>query len=214
MRLFHGTTKSAAKAIRADKRGLLPGSWLTSSREFAQHYAEVKAEALDDEPEVMEFDYDIESLWPGGLQNPVAREFMVKAPAAPTVPTVPAPIVKSNPSAGAVGTAPAAPDAPAAPAIHATHPGVTELPEGAWKEWKTERLAKHFAALVTSGEAERKEITAAIMNIERWNKNKNRALSRKARIVHDEYARILKRSPANKARKALKAGSAGKAGGE
>lgn len=65
--------------------------------------------------------------------------------------------------------------------IKATHPGISELPDGAWESWKVERLAKHFEALAAKIGAA--PAMRAALNIERWNKNSNPALSKKARGV-------------------------------
>lgn len=65
--------------------------------------------------------------------------------------------------------------------IQATHPGISELPPGAWGSWKVDRLVKHFEALgakIGAAPAMR-----AALNIERWNKDKDPALSQKARAV-------------------------------
>lgn len=216
MRFYHGTTKSAAAAIKADKRGLLPGSWVTTNQEFAEHYAAVKAAAEEDEPVVMEFDLDPETLLPGGLQLATAREFMV-AKTGGTSGTITGtidasgelerPTVHANPSKGAIGADAQAvlnfgtvstavhsnPQTPmaSAPTIHATNPGIMGLPEGAWSEWSDQRLVKHFVERLAGRHMTRREIARSIGNLIRWNKRQNPELSKKAARVFKKYRAIV-----------------------
>jgi len=72
--------------------------------------------------------------------------------------------------------------------IKAKNPGIMEMPEGAWDRWSVKKLVAHFT---TMGKKKGKPETArAIMNIERWNKNRDPALSAKARSVMN----VLKKS--------------------
>ena len=65
--------------------------------------------------------------------------------------------------------------------IKSENPGITGLPEGAWKKWSVGKLVNHFISKAKS--KGKPAISKAVMNIERWNKNDNPTLSKKARSV-------------------------------
>ena len=73
--------------------------------------------------------------------------------------------------------------------IKIKHPGITELPTGAWGDWKAGKLVEHFISVAKK--KGRGPIMRSILNIERWNKNDNKPLSSKARGVIN----ALKKSP-------------------
>ena len=65
--------------------------------------------------------------------------------------------------------------------IKAKNPGILDLPEDGFKTKSVEALAKHFITLAkTKGAA---PVMRAILNIERWNKNRDKSLADKARSV-------------------------------
>lgn len=74
--LYHGTTAAIADRLGNDHRNLLPGSWLTSSREWAEHYANLRAQATGDHPAVLEFKIRRTDLIQGGLHGPLVQEYL------------------------------------------------------------------------------------------------------------------------------------------
>lgn len=70
-----------------------------------------------------------------------------------------------------------------APDIKAVHAGLLKLPDGAFVEWPVPKLVKHMKKLIADkGQG---PIMKGLVNLERWNKNDNPKLSKKARAVID-----------------------------
>jgi hypothetical protein len=65
--------------------------------------------------------------------------------------------------------------------VKVKNPGVMDLPEGGFENWSIAKLVTHLDGLSkTKGKP---EITKAVLNLERFNKNKNPELSAKAHSV-------------------------------
>ena len=68
-----------------------------------------------------------------------------------------------------------------APDIKVKNPGILEIPEGAFNEWGVGKLVKHFISLAKKkGKA---AVMRAVVNLERWNKNDDPDIAKKARSV-------------------------------
>lgn len=68
--------------------------------------------------------------------------------------------------------------------VTAKTPGITGLPDDAWKEWSVGKLVKHFRTL--GGQIGKAPAMRTVLNIERWNKTQDPKLSAKARTVIDQ----------------------------
>lgn len=75
--------------------------------------------------------------------------------------------------------------------IKVVNPDIQNLPKNAWNEWSIEKLASHFVSLAK--DKGREEVSKSIMNIERWNSEKNPDLSKKARSVFEKYKSQLEK---------------------
>lgn len=70
-----------------------------------------------------------------------------------------------------------------APDIKAVHAGLLKLPDGAFAEWPVKKLVAHMKKLIADkGQG---PIMKGLVNLERWNKNDNPKMSKKARAVID-----------------------------
>jgi len=75
--------------------------------------------------------------------------------------------------------------------IKVVNPDIESLPENAWNEWSIDKLASHFVS--QAKQKGREAISKSIMNIERWNSEKNPDLSKKARSVFEKYKSQLEK---------------------
>ena len=71
--------------------------------------------------------------------------------------------------------------------IKAKNPGITDLPDGAWKEWSVGKLVSHFKT--QAKEDGKQAISRAVNNIARWNKKKDPSLSKKAKSVMEKLSK-------------------------